>query len=251
MVTAAVGFHCPDCARAGSRRSRTVIARDMSPGPNLTMALIAVNVAVYLFDLLGSGSGRNGLWGKWVLWEPAVANGEWWRLVTSGFLHAGLLHLAFNMFALYTIGTYLERIVGAVRYLAVYLASLAGGSLGVVLLSDGQPTVGASGAIFGIFGAFALLSLSRGISPMETGIGSTILLNLFITFTVPGISIGGHLGGLAIGALGGALLFGVNPRQAWEKAQQPTPTRDVLLLVAAGVGCLLLAIALSTTNAPR
>lgn len=180
------------------------------------------------------------------LYRGAVANGEWWRLITSGFLHAGVLHLAFNMFALYSLGGFLERVVGPVRFALIYVASLLGGSLGIVLLAGPRSlTVGASGAIFGVFGAFAVLQLSRGMSPWANGIGSTILLNLFITFAVPGISIGGHLGGLAAGAGVGALLLGINPSQARERQGQ----LNVFGPVVGGVAVALLVAAILAANA--
>lgn len=214
MVSASVGFQCPECTKEGAKASQSMRFSDLSPTSYATLTLIAINVIIFFVDYLGIGVQKNELGARWSLWEPAVAHGDWWRVLTSGFLHASLIHLAFNMFALYSIGTFLERTMGTVKYLTVYFVSLIGGSLGVILLSDNQPTVGASGAIFGIFGAFAVLSLSRGVSPMASGIGSTILLNLFITFTVPGISIGGHLGGLVAGAACGALFFGINPEDA-------------------------------------
>lgn len=251
MVSASVGFQCPECVRSGAAASRSMSVRDLAPTSYLTLALIAVNVAIFLVDWLRTGAGANALYRNWVLYEPLVNDGEWWRLITGGFLHANLLHLAFNMFALYSIGTFLERVVGPLKYGLIYAASLLGGSLGVVLLSTGQPTVGASGAIFGIFGAFAVLSLSRGISPMASGIGSTILLNLFITFAVPGISIGGHLGGLLAGGACGALLFGVNPDQARDKQRHNTSSRDAATIVGLAVVLFAAALVLSSAQIAR
>ncbi|NLA36684.1 MAG: rhomboid family intramembrane serine protease [Actinobacteria bacterium] len=251
MVSASVGFQCPECTRSGAAASRSMSMHDLAPTSYLTLALIGINVAIFLIDLLGAGVSKDELYRNWVLYEPLVNDGEWWRLITGGFLHANLMHLAFNMFALYSIGTYLERVVGTLKYALIYAVSLLGGSLGVVLLSTGQPTVGASGAIFGIFGAFAVLSLSRGISPMASGIGSTILLNLFITFAVPGISIGGHLGGLVAGGACGALLFGTNPQQARDKQRHKTDSRDVAIIVGLGVLCFAAALALSSAQIAR
>ena len=249
MVSASVGFHCPDCAKAGAAGSRTISARDLAPTSYLTLTLVAVNIAIFFIDRAGIGVNSRALSQEWVLYEPFVARGQWWRLVMSGFLHANLMHLAFNMFALYSIGTFLEKVVGPLRYGLIYAVSLIGGSLGVMLLSDAAPTVGASGAIFGIFGAFAVLSLSRGISPMASGIGSTILLNLFITFTVPGISIGGHVGGLLAGAACGAMLFGVNPDQARDRrARQQRVGNDWAVLgsmAALGAVCFVASVLLA------
>ena len=224
MISASVGFQCPECAKQGAKQQRLVDTFRKETTPRLTYALIGVNVAVFLVGM-GIGSSASGVGGSFNgdfgLYRNAVANGEWWRLITSGFLHAGFLHLGFNMFALYSLGGFLERVIGPVKFALIYGASLIGGSLGVTLLAGPLDlTVGASGAIFGVFAAFAVLQVSRGLSPWANGIGSTILLNLFITFAVPGISIGGHLGGLVTGAVAGALLIGVNPRQALERQKQ-------------------------------
>ena len=125
----------------------------------------------------------------------------WYRLVTSGFLHFGLLHLAFNMYFLYVLGPILERPLGRTRFALLYFASLLGGSLGVILSDSTSITAGASGAVFGLLGAATVGLWRRGVNPFSTGIGTALLINLFITFFVPGISIGGHLGGAAVGAL--------------------------------------------------
>lgn len=224
MISASVGFQCPECAKQGAKQQRLVDVFRQQTAPRLTYALIGVNVLVYVFSVVG-GAGLSGDYGsfdtRFGLARLAVDQGEWWRLLTSGFLHAGILHLGFNMFALFSLGGFLERVIGPVKFALIYFVSLIGGSLGVVLMAaPNEVTVGASGAIFGVFAAFAVLQVSRGSSPWANGIGSTILLNLFITFAVPGISIGGHLGGLVTGAAAGALLIGINPRQAMEREKQ-------------------------------
>ncbi|MFN8053105.1 MAG: rhomboid family intramembrane serine protease [Acidimicrobiales bacterium] len=221
MVSASVGFQCPECAKSGAKQQRLVDAFKQTTTPRLTYALIAVNVLIYSIGVSSSASigGQYGSFeGRFGLYRAAVHYGEWWRIFTSGFLHASVLHLGFNMFALYMIGGFLERIIGPVKFALIYAVSLIGGSLGVILLAGPRDlTVGASGAIFGVFGAFAVLQLSRGMNPMQSGIGSTILLNLVITFAVPGISIGGHLGGLLTGVACAALLIGINPTQARDR----------------------------------
>ena len=131
-----------------------------------------------------------------------VGENEWWRLITSAFLHDGLLHLAVNMFLLWILGQQLERLYGRSRYLGLYFGSLAAGSLGVMLLDPASITGGASGAVFGLISATFIHQKRRGISPWRSGIGGLLILNLIFTFGFPGISIGGHLGGL----LGGAFL---------------------------------------------
>jgi membrane associated rhomboid family serine protease len=151
-------------------------------------------------------SGRGGFVVDGGLFGPLVAEGEWYRLITSGFLHAGLLHLAMNMYLLYLLGSALEPAFGRARFAAVYSTSLLCGSLGVMLLDPNALTVGASGAVFGLMGALFLAFRARGINPWSTGIGPTIAINLVFTFTIPGISIGGHVGGL-LGGLASAWLL--------------------------------------------
>jgi membrane associated rhomboid family serine protease len=130
-----------------------------------------------------------------------VADGEYWRLVTSGFLHANLWHIGLNMYLLWILGGMLEPAIGKVRFLVVYFTALLGGAFGALVVSPLSPTVGASGAIFGLMGATAVVMHRRGINIFEAGIGGLILINLVLSFVIPGISVGGHLGGLVAGAL--------------------------------------------------
>ena len=169
MTQASVGFHCPECSKRGKQRVYT--ARTIMGGsrPIVTQALIGINVAVFVLGLgRGSGdlfSGSNSLINDYGLLGSAfirhtdgtiapigVAQGEWYRLVTGGFLHAGLLHVGLNMFALWILGSQLEAAVGRLRFGVIYGAALLSGSLGVMILSPHEPTVGASGAIFGLLG---------------------------------------------------------------------------------------------------
>lgn len=169
-------------------------------------ALIALNVAAFLAEI-SSGSGGLGtasgpLIADFGLQGLAVADGEWYRLLSGGFLHAGLLHLGFNMFALFILGRLLEPAIGTPRFLALYFASLFAGSFGALALSDPvDVTVGASGAIFGLFGAAFVIARGRGLDTIASELGFLLLINLALTFGVRGISIGGHLGGLAGGLL--------------------------------------------------
>ena len=120
----------------------------------------------------------------------------WYRLITSGFLHFGIVHIGLNMFFLWVLGPMLEPALGRVRFILLYIAALLGGSLGVILLDKGGISAGASGAVFGLLAAAAIGQWRRGINPLTTGIGATLLMNLVITFAIPGISIGGHIGGI-------------------------------------------------------
>jgi membrane associated rhomboid family serine protease len=132
---------------------------------------------------------------------------EWYRLITSGFLHFGVMHLAFNMFMLYQLGQLLERALGRFQYTLLFFASLLGGSFGVLLFNSRGITGGASGAVFGLMAAAAVGMHRRGVNVFSTGLGTTLMLNLFITFVIPGISIGGHLGGAVAGAICGFVML--------------------------------------------
>jgi membrane associated rhomboid family serine protease len=221
MVPADVGVQCVDCVR--SSPSRVVSARRLAAGnrPHVTYALIALNVAVWV---LGIGvatlnGGATGLLSGGALTQlgglsgPEVAAGQWWRLISAGFLHAGLLHLGLNMAALFVFGAPLERALGRLRFTVLYVTALVAGSLGVIMLSPSSLTVGASGAIFGLLGAIVAGQRAAGISLRSSGIIGLLVINLVFTVAVPGISIGGHLGGLAGGFLAGSLLFNRRFRQ--------------------------------------
>jgi membrane associated rhomboid family serine protease len=187
--------------------------RDMAGVPRVTYTLIAINVIAFLAEgnvTLSSGGVGNGVYLKGallgsseapVLVGQGVAHGQWWRLVTSGFLHENLIHIGFNMWILYILGQMLEPALGGLKFAVIYGVSLLTGSLGALLVSPHVLTVGASGAVFGLMGAAAVEMRARQIPIMQSGIGMLILLNLVISFTLPGISWGGHIGGLIGGAL--------------------------------------------------
>ena len=198
MITAPVGFQCPECVK-GAPKVRTL--RSLRRDPHVTMTLVAVNVLVAVLAI-----GSTDLTREFALFGPAVAAGEWWRLVTGGFLHAGLLHLGFNMLVLYQLGSLLEPQLGRVRFSVLYLAALLGGSFGALLLAPDVRTVGASGAVYGLMGATVAIMRRRGVDVMQSGLGGLLLVNLLLTFVIPGISIGGHVGGLVAGGIAGALL---------------------------------------------
>jgi len=203
MTVAPVGIRCPEHSGTarGVRRPRAVIPYT---GSYVTRALIALNVGVYLAEL-ANGSGINGNSGYFfehgALFGPLVAEGDWWRLLTSAFLHYGPIHLGLNMLALYWFGSVVEGAIGHLRFLALYLAAGLAGAAGALLFSPNAVTVGASGAIFGVLGAMLILEwLTTG---RLTGNAMTlIIINLAFSFAVPNISVGGHLGGLAAGILG-------------------------------------------------
>jgi membrane associated rhomboid family serine protease len=244
MRQAQVGFQCPECAGATTQRvipARAVFAR--AGQVVVTKWLVGLNVVMFLVVTASSGDPtrvRGPVATELVLFGPAVADGDWWRLVTGGFLHAGMLHLFMNVFLLWLLGQELEPALGGWRFGLLYGVSLLGGSLGVMLVDPTSFTVGASGAIFGLMGALVVLQLRAGQNPWQSGIAGLVAVNVAITFLIPGISIGGHLGGLATGAVAGLL---VTPR-AWP--QTTAAVRDgflVVLGVLLAVGGVALAVA--------
>jgi membrane associated rhomboid family serine protease len=206
MTPTPVGMRCPECARQSTRVTRGVGEASLFSRAPATFILIALNAAAFLAEV-ASANGGFAVGGSsasfdFGLYGPFVAEGEWYRLFTSGFLHAGLFHIAFNMFALYFLGRLLEPSIGTPRFLGVYVASLLGGSFGALLLTPDALTVGASGAIFGIFGATFVIARGRGLDDVARSVGVILLLNLAISVGgASHISLGGHLGGLVAGVL--------------------------------------------------
>ena len=206
MTFGPVGIRCPDHsgqARGAGRVVRKVQRRTARKPGLVTTALIAINVGIYLLQLAGGASvnaSSGWIYEHGALFGPYVAQGDWYRLLTAAFLHYGPIHLGMNMLALWWIGRPLEDWLGPVRYLLLYLVSGLAGSAGALIANPTGVTVGASGAIFGILGA--AIVLERQQTYVLGGSAITLLVvNLAFTFAVPGISIGGHLGGLAGGAL--------------------------------------------------
>jgi membrane associated rhomboid family serine protease len=240
MTSTSVGMRCPDCA---SQKTKVVTAATLGGPPQLTYALIAINVLAFVAiqadafrGLIGGGISD---YAKTALYGPAIADGEWWRIVTSGFMHAGILHIAFNMYVLYWLGSMLEPSIGKLRFGIIYFVSLVGGSFGALLLSGNTLTVGASGAVFGLMGAGFIWMRARGIDPMQSGLGILIVLNLALGFVVSGISIGGHIGGLISGGLVAYLMFDLAERRGLSSSV--VYGLSVVLGVALLVGSVLLA----------
>jgi membrane associated rhomboid family serine protease len=207
MTPTSVGMRCPECSR-----ERTVVKtiRNTTRRPEVTLALIAINVVAFLAEgnITITGQPSDKVYQEGSLFgsisgipELGVAHGQWWRIVTSGFLHENILHIGFNMYVLYILGQMLEPARGRWKFGLIYGVSLLAGSLGALIVSPHTPTVGASGAVFGLMGAAAVEMRARQIPIMQSGVGGLILLNLVISFTLPGISWGGHIGGLIGGAL--------------------------------------------------
>lgn len=208
MTPTPVGMRCPECSREKTRVVRGP-SRMGGVEPTATRVLIGINVVAFVAELATGSTmttGRGTLVADGGLFGPLVSDGEWYRLLTSGFLHSGIFHIAFNMFFIWVLGGMLEPAIGRARLVAVYFTSLLAGSLGVMLLDPNALTVGASGAAFGLLGCAIVEARARGIDIWASGLGITAVLNFGITLAIPGISIGGHLGGF-IGGLVVGLLF--------------------------------------------
>jgi membrane associated rhomboid family serine protease len=215
MTPTQVGMRCPDCAGQTTKvkKARTTTSASISGStvPRATFVLIAINIAVFIAEVAaGSGfsSGGGGdVFAKGSLYGPAIHLGdEYWRIVTYGFLHAGIIHIGFNMFILYYIGVMLEPAIGPLRFVAIYFSSLLAGAFGALLVNPHTETVGASGAIFGLMGAAFVIQHMRGYNPMQSGLGFLIIANLVLSFVLANVSIGGHIGGLIGGAAAGLLI---------------------------------------------
>ena len=208
-----VGSHCVDCIKSSRPPARDRIRFWNASQPLLvTRGIIAVNVFLFLWVTMGStvltnGGAINGRELDMALSLYFIDNGEWYRLISSGFLHYGLIHVGMNMFLLWQLGQLLEPALGRSRFALLYFAAMFGGSAGALALSPNALTGGASGAVFGLMAAAAVGLQQRGVNPMKTGIGGTLILNLLITFTIPGISIGGHVGGALMGAAVGYVML--------------------------------------------
>ena len=209
LRNASVGMHCVDCVNEAARTTRTARTAGGAPvrrdtRPVVVATLIVLNLVVFALTAVSAGSiGSNyasTLFDALSLVPTAVADGQWWRLVTSGFLHIGPLHIAFNMIALWVIGRDVELALGRLRFTVVYLAALLGGSTAVMLFGGAlTPVAGASGAVFGLMGALAVLLRRLKLSPGPAL--TTIAINVVLSFVIPGLSVLGHLGGLVVGAL--------------------------------------------------
>ena len=233
-MQAAVGSHCLDCAKAArpdvKTRAKLATSGVLTP---VTYTIIGLNVAVFLVMVLldpktlggniteahaDLGLSKDILQGGVVDLDGSIIPADqWYRLVTAGFIHFGVLHIAMNMFLLYQLGGLLERALGPVKLILLYAAGLLAGSLGALLIDTGGITGGASGAVFGLMAGAAVGMHRRGINIFSTGIGTTLLLNIVLTFTISGISQGGHIGGAIAGAICGFVMLapGWKPLPKW------------------------------------
>jgi membrane associated rhomboid family serine protease len=259
IIEAPVGYQCVDCARSAPPVRRL---GDVPTTPAVTRVLVGAIVAVALLGTTGAVDART-----FGLVPVLVGTGEWWRLITSAFLHGGFVHLAFNGLLLWRLGQMLEPGLGAGTFLGVTASGLAGGSLGVISLSwlvvatpvgavptlvgllGANPftiTVGASGAVFGLMGAVLVLLRRRGIDPWATSegsmVGALVLLNLVLTVAVPSISLGGHVGGLLGGAAAAALVGQRRSRSAVDAVRTSALALTLLAVAAAAARALVTAL---------
>jgi membrane associated rhomboid family serine protease len=224
MTPTSVGMRCPECAR--ERTKVKTVRTPSSAAGSVTLILIAINVVLFLGETatgtpLGgvSASGVGTLYEKGALFGPFIVDlHQYYRLVTSGFLHDGILHILFNMWFLYVMGRILEPVVGRVNFVVIYLVSLLAGSFGALLFEPQSPTVGASGACFGILGALIVIAHFRRISIWQSGLGLTLVINVVFSLSVAGISIGGHIGGLIGGGICGLLIVQLGERRRMQAA---------------------------------
>jgi membrane associated rhomboid family serine protease len=231
MTPTPVGMRCPECAR---ERTKVKTIRTISATPAVTQALIAINVAVFIAEVvsgatINGGSSRGTILGDGGLFGPSIVHQhEYYRIITSGFLHYSILHIAFNMLFLYIMGTMLEPAIGHLNFATVYLVSLVAGSFGALLFQPDALTAGASGACFGVLGALIVVAYYRRIPIWQSGLGPTLLINVLFSLTVSGISIGGHLGGLIGGGIAGWLIVELGER----RRNQPLALAGCLLVAA-------------------
>jgi membrane associated rhomboid family serine protease len=253
-------MRCPECS---SERQKVYTRSDIDRGPvggiagyfreaPVTSTLIAINIVVFLAQVatgyplaLFSSSGGGWVTEHGLFYGPLIANGEYWRVVTPGFLHLGLLHIAMNMYLLWVLGRMLEPELGPVQMLAVYVTSLLAGSFGALLLDPSTPSAGASGAIFGLMGMALVIARSRQLRDAVQQIGILLVLNLVITFGYSGISKGAHLGGAIGGAICGLILYEIGERRGWlgrgARARYVGTTIVTIMGFALFFGCILVA----------
>jgi len=251
MHQASVGFHCPECTRSGAQKVYRGPAA-MRTAPVLTQVLIGLNVAVFLLmvvldgpETLQGSAGtihvRLGLIASAFFRGEliGVAHGEWYRMITSGFLHFGLIHLLFNMYDLWILGSATEAMAGRARLATAYGVAVLAGSLGALILSPDSLTAGASGGVFGLMGFILVVQRIQGLPFRDSPLIGVLVLNLLITFGISSISVGGHIGGLMGGAAAGFALSSPALRRQ-------SPALGYALCAGIAIGCLVGGIAVAS-----
>jgi membrane associated rhomboid family serine protease len=257
MTPTPVGMRCPECSN-----QRTRVVRNPTGAPTgagllrvmpATLALIAINVIVYLVEIAkGSGGltksiGIEVLYNTGALWGPAVHElHQWWRIVTSGFVHVSIFHIGFNMLLLYFMGRLLEPAIGWLRFTVLYFACLIAGSFVALWFSPDTVSAGASGAIFGVLGATFIIARGRQMEAIASQIGFLIIFNLVFTFAESGISVGAHVGGLVAGVLCGLLIVaGEQGRYGRGLDRKSRLAIELSLMTVLGVISFILALAVA------
>jgi membrane associated rhomboid family serine protease len=241
MTTTPVGMRCPECSK---QRTKVMHMRDMANIPRVTYALIVMNVIAFLTEQGQLSPFGSGIYGRvideGVLYRAAISEGhQYWRLLSSAFLHENLIHIGFNMYLLYMLGLMLEPAIGSVRFAAIYATSLLAGSFGVVFATN-APSLGASGAVFGLMGAAVVELRARNLSVMQSGIGGLIIINLILSFSLANISVGAHIGGLIGGGLAGLAIRTADARRM--------PALGLIACVLLSVAAVFGAIAVSSAT---
>lgn len=241
MTPTPVGMRCPECA---GQRTKVVRNPTGTPGAGAypaTYVLIAINVIVFLIELANGPGGlsagnalTNKFFADFALFGPSVTEGEWYRLVTGGFLHVSIIHIGFNMLILFFLGRLLEPALGTPRFLVLYFASLLAGSFGALTLDPNAFTVGASGAVFGLAGAVFIIARGRGMDALAGEIGFLIVFNLVWSFVGSNISVGGHIGGL-IGGTICALAIVAGEKGVFGRSRLPLEIAAMVVVAAVSV----------------
>ena len=249
MTTASVGFHCPACTKSGAQK--VYRPGDLGSKPTLVYGVIGVCVVAFLAQLV-SGNGdwfagevaqQGTLFGPYVQIHDVAGrpSGQLWRIVTSGFLHAGYLHLGFNMYALFIFGPAVQRAVGLAKTILIYAGGLFGGSAAVLLFNWDSPTLGASGAVLGLAGGLAGILWSKGINIAQTSLGGIFLINLALPLFT-NISFWGHFGGIVGGFVVASVMAAVDASPTAQRAPT-TSTGGPTLAAGAAVVVALLGLA--------
>jgi membrane associated rhomboid family serine protease len=244
-------MRCPACAGEKTKvRTRRSITR--STEPVVTYTLMALNGIVYLAEVSSGSALTNSstlgtlLTKGWLDGPDISIHHQYYRLLTSGFLHLSLQHILFNMLFLFFVGRDLETAVGRLNYVAVYFASLLAGSFGALLFQPGIPGAGASGALFGLLGALIVIARDRGIPIWSSGLGITLVLNIAFSLTVSNISLGAHIGGFIGGLICGAAIV-----ELAERRRMPRAALAVCVVVAVVGVAGAIAVAGSTGLTPN
>ncbi len=227
MRSASVGFHCPVCVKEAGQQ--IITPRSLRFQPTATIALIALNVMAYFLQQSG------GVTNDYLLFGPSVQANEYYRLVTSGFLHGSLIHIGFNMYLLWMLGPALEKAFGVGKYLLLYFGSLFGGAAAVMFFDWDQATLGASGAVLGLAGAMGAIYYARGFDIRQSPAFGLVVLNILLPLLIPRISFWGHLGGVVAGALTALALVWL-PERTSMPAKLAVPAAAAVMVAFAALG---------------